>query len=45
MLEAIKNQGQVAQSIVNLTGSIRRQRVKFVPFTLSNTLLFFVEKR
>ena len=38
------NQGPVVQSIVSLTTSLRRQLVKCMPTTLSNTLLFFVEK-
>ena len=32
------------QSIVSLTTSLRRQFVKYMPATLSNRLLFFVEK-
>ena len=38
------NLGPVVQSIVSLTTLLRRQLVKFVWTTLSNTLLFFVEK-
>ena len=36
--------GLVVQSIVSLTTSLRRQLVKYIPTTLSNMLLFFVEK-
>ena len=36
--------GPVVQSIVSLTTSLRRQLFKYIPTTLSNTLLFFVEK-
>ena len=36
--------GPVVQSIVSLTSSLRRQLVKYMPTTLSNTLLFFVRK-
>ena len=45
-LTAIRDvsQGPVVQSIVNLTTSLRRQLVKYMPTKLSNTLLFFVEK-
>ena len=39
-----KDLGLVVQSIVSLTTSLRRQLVKFMWTTLSNTLLFFVEK-
>ena len=39
-----KYQGPVVQSIVNLTMSLRRQLVKYMPTKLSNPLLFFVEK-
>ena len=39
-----QNQGPVVQSIVSLTSSLRRQLVKYMPTTLSNTLLFFVGK-
>ena len=37
-------QGPVVQSIVSLTTSLRRHFVKYMPTTLSNPLLFFVEK-
>ena len=37
-------QGPVVQSIVSLTTSLRRHFVKYMPTTLSNLLLFFVEK-
>ena len=37
-------QGPVVQSIVSLTASLIRHFVKFMPTTLSNPLLFFVEK-
>ena len=37
-------QGPVVQSIVSLTTSLRRQFVKYMPTTLSNTQLFVVEK-
>ena len=37
-------QGPVVQSIVNLTTSLRGHLVKYIPTTLSNTLLFFVGK-
>ena len=37
------DQGLVVQSIVNLM-SLRCQLVKYMPTTLSNPLLFFVEK-
>ena len=36
--------GPVAQSIVNLTMSLRRQLVKYMPTELSNTLFFLLEK-
>ena len=36
--------GPVVQSIVSLTTSLRGHLVKFIPTTLSNTLLFFVGK-
>ena len=38
------DKGPVLQSIVSLTTSLRRQLVKYMLATLSNTLLFFVEK-
>ena len=38
------SQGQVVQSIVSLSMSLRCQFVKYMPTTLSNPLLFFVEK-
>ena len=37
-------QGPVVQSIVSLTTSLRRHFVKYMLTTLSNPLLFFVEK-
>ena len=36
--------GPVVQSIVSLTTPLRCQFVKYMPTTLSNPLLFFVEK-
>ena len=36
--------GPVVQSILSLTTSLRRHLVKYMPTTLSNTLLFFVGK-
>ena len=36
--------GPVVQSIVSLTTSLRCQFVKYMQTTLSNPLLFFVEK-
>ena len=36
--------GPVVQSIVSLTTSLRGHLVKYIPITLSNTLLFFVGK-
>ena len=36
--------GPVVQSIVSPTTSLRHQLVKYMPTTLSNTLLFFVGK-
>ena len=36
--------GPVVQSIVSLTASLRRQLIKYMLTTLSNTLLFFGEK-
>ena len=36
--------GSVVQSIVSLTMSLRRHFVKYILTTLSNPLLFFVEK-
>ena len=36
--------GPVIQSIVSLTTSLRGHLVKYIPITLSNTLLFFVGK-
>ena len=36
--------GPVVQSIVSLTTLLRRHFVKYMPTTLSNPLLFFVEK-
>ena len=39
----VVNQGPVVQSIVSLTTLLRRQFVKYMPTTLSNPLLFFVE--
>ena len=45
MFDAKKNYlGTVVQSIVILTTSLRLQPVKYMPTTLSNPLLFFVEK-
>ena len=38
------DQGPVVQSIVSLTTSLSGHLVKYIPTTLSNTLLFFVEK-
>ena len=38
------DQGSVVQSIVSLTTSLRRQLLKYMWTTLSNVLLFFVEK-
>ena len=38
------HQGTVVQIIVILTTSLRRQFVKYMPTTLANPLLFFVEK-
>ena len=38
------HQGPVVQSIVSLTTSLRRHLVKYIPITLSNTLLFFQQK-
>ena len=38
------NHGPVVQSIVSLTTLLRRHFVKYMPTTLSNPLLFFVEK-
>ena len=40
----VANQGPVVQSIVSLTTSLRRHFVKYMLTTLSNPLLFFVEK-
>ena len=37
-------QGPVVQSIVSLMTSLRGHLVKYIPTTLSNTLLFFVGK-
>ena len=37
-------QGPIVESIVSLTTSLRRQFVKYMPTTFSNTLLFFVGK-
>ena len=37
-------QGPVVQSIGSLTTSLRRQLVKYIQTTLSNTQLFFVGK-
>ena len=37
-------QRPVVQSIVSLTMSLRGHLVKYIPTTLSNTLLFFVGK-
>ena len=42
--EVCKHLGPVAQSIVSLTSSLRRQLVKYMPTTLSNPQLFFVGK-
>ena len=39
-----KDQGPVVQSIVSLTMSLRHHFVKYMLTTLSNPLLFFVEK-
>ena len=38
-------QGPVVQSIVSLTTSLRRHLVKYMPTTLSNTLLFFAMQK
>ena len=38
------HQGPVVQSIVSLTTSLRGHLFKYIPTTLSNTLLFFVGK-
>ena len=35
--------GPIVQSIVSLTKSLRCQLVKYMPFKLSNTPIFFVE--
>ena len=40
----VKFQGPVVQSIVTLTTSLRGHLVKYIPTTLSNTLLFFCWK-
>ena len=40
----VRELGSVVQSIVSLTTSLRCQLVKYILTTLSNTLLFFVEK-
>ena len=40
----VADQGPVVESIVSLTTSLRRHCVKYMPITLSNPLLFFVEK-
>ena len=40
----ITDLGPVVQSIVSLTSSLRRELVKYMLTTLSNPLLFFVEK-
>ena len=41
---ATNHHGPVVQSIVSLTTSLRRHFVKYMLTTLSNPLLFFVEK-
>ena len=38
------SQGPVVQSIVNLTTSLRRQLVKYMPTKVSNQLLFLLKK-
>ena len=43
-LNRLKVQGLLVQSIVSLTMSLRRQLVKYMPTTLSNKLLFLLEK-
>ena len=40
----LKDRGPVVQNILSLTTSLRRQLVKYMATTLSNTLVFFVEK-
>ena len=40
----VNHLGPVVQSIVSLTTSLRGHLVKYIPTTLSNTLLFFVGK-
>ena len=40
----VKDQGPVVQSIISLTMSLKCQFIKSKPTTLSNTMLFFVEK-
>ena len=44
LLKQINILGPVVQSIVSLTTSLRRHFVKYMLTTLSNPLLFFVEK-
>ena len=44
MKESLEDLGPVVQSIVSLTTSFRRHFVKYMPASLSNPLLFFVEK-
>ena len=40
----VENQGPVVQSIASLMTSFRRQLATNIPTTLSNTLLFLLEK-
>ena len=44
LISTQNNLGPVVQSIINLTMLLRHQLVKYMPTTLSNLLLFFVEK-
>ena len=44
MAHVITHLGPVVQSIISLTVLLRCQLVKYMPTTLLNTLLFFVEK-
>ena len=43
-IQTVYTLGPVVQSIVDLTTWLRCQLVKYVPTTLSNTLLFLLEK-
>ena len=43
-LYSTASQWPVVQSIVSLTTSLKRHFVKYMPTTVSNTLLFFVGK-